>query len=302
MEVGKELEVSVAVTRRLPFIIAFGLSGVLVMPLDAQEPRPTFSSSTRLVTVAVTVLRGTAPVVGLTRDDFEVRSNGRIAPIVQFSGDAGPVTAAVLLDVSGSMTVNRALTPAMAGIEDLLRHLDHEGDRVGLYRFAETVTVDRPIAPVTAVRPLVQPPTAYGLTSMYDAVLTAGQALTDAGPGRRGLVVFTDGVDTSSAATPVDVGRHLADLDVPVFVVAIGGAVDAGLSALAQHTGGAALAVRPTTTSMAEARSVVMSSLRQHYLLAFEPDAQPGWHSLSVRTRQHHTVRARTGYTVSSRF
>jgi hypothetical protein len=51
----------------------------------------------------------------------------------------------------------------------------------------------------------------------------------------------------------------------------------------------------PSQASIA-ARTIV-NELRQQYLLAFTPDPRPGWHKLTVRTRQNHkTVRARAGY------
>lgn len=268
--------------------------------LTAQQV-PTFSSSTRLVTVAVSVMRGGAPVTGLTRDDFEIRSNGEVRPILQFTSDPGPVTAAILVDASGSMAVNRALKPAVTGVQHLLQQLDTTHDRAGIFTFERTLTQRHTFGPVTpALLAAVSGTEAFGSTSLFDAILSTSQALATDGAARRGVVVFTDGVDTSSVQPPVDVSTHVAAIDVPVYVIAIGAAPAAGLDAVARDTGGQLFTVT-AAAPMQSAQTTIISSLRQHYLLAFEPDTRPGWHPLSVRTRQNHTVRARAGYSVSPR-
>jgi hypothetical protein len=121
--------------------------------------------------------------------------------------------------------------------------------------------------------------------------------------------VFTDGLDNSSEHQAVDVRALVAAIDVPVYILAI--VPDAALrksalvvghplEALASGTGGQLFTVSPGP-SLVTARATIVSSLRQHYLLAFEPDGRPGWHSLSVRTKQNHPVRTRAGYSVFPR-
>lgn len=268
--------------------------------LTAQQV-PTFSSSTRLVTVAVSVMRKGAPVTGLTRDDFEIRSSGQVRPILQFTSDPGPVTAAILVDASGSMAVNGATGPAVAGVRDLLQGLNATHDRAGVFTFERTLTQRHDFGPVTpALLATVSDTHAYGSTSLFDAILSTSEALATDGAARRGVVVFTDGVDTSSVQPPVDVSTHVAAINVPVYVIAIGATPEAGLAAVARDTGGQLFTIT-AGASMQAAQATILTSLRQHYLLAFEPDARPGWHPLSVRTRQNHTVRARAGYAVSPR-
>src|SRR5690606_24092048 len=136
---------------------------------------------------------------------------------------------------------------------------------------------------------------AFGSTSIYDAVLGASRGVAANDGARRAGVVFTDGVDTSSVVTPEDVRAHLAAIDVPVYILAVvsnthpvtdderrGLPDDHPLARLANGTGGQAFVVR-AGESMQRARHTIVSSLRSHYLLAFEPDTRPGWHSLSVR-------------------
>jgi len=291
----------VAVSRlRLPFAALVAIVATATSGLLAQQA-PTFTSSTRLVTVAVSVMRGGEVVTGLTRDDFQILSNGQIKPIVQFTSEPGPVTTALLVDASGSMAVNRAIGPAVAGVQDLLRGLDDTQDRAGIFTFERTLTMRHDFGPISpTLMATVSDTHAFGSTSLFDAILSTSRALAADGAARRAVVVYTDGVDTSSVQPSVDVSAHVAAIDVPVYVVAIGAAPEAGLDAVAHDTGGQLFTVTPGAP-MQKARTSIITQLRQHYLLAFEPDVRPGWHRLSVRTRPNHTVRARAGYSVSPR-
>ncbi len=276
-------------------IVATATSGLLA------QQAPTFTSSTRLVTVAVSVMRGGEAVTGLTRDDFQVFSDDQAKPIVQFTSETGPVTAAVLVDASGSMAVNRAIGPALTGVQDLLRGLDGVQDRAGIFTFERTLTMRHDFGPISPTLMAAAGDTeAFGSTSLFDAILSTSRALAADGAARRGVVVYTDGVDTSSVQPSVDVSAHVAAIDVPVYVVAIGAAPEAGLDALARDTGGQLFTVTPGAP-IQKAQTSIVTQLRQHYLLAFEPDTRPGWHRLSVRTRHNHTVRARAGYSVTPR-
>ena len=107
-------------------------------------------------------------------------------------------------------------------------------------------------------------------------------------------------------------------IDVPVYIIlvispfdradksvidqpALQGQVGGALGDLARWTGGEIFAaIGPAATSQA-ARQIV-TELRHQYLIAFEPSTQPGWHPISLRTREKDfIVRARSGYLVQSR-
>lgn len=289
------------------------LAATLVVATVSAQQAPTFSAGARLVTMAVSVVKDGRPVPGLSREDFEVVSDGRARPIVQFTRETGPVTAALLVDASGSMEVNDAIEPAQAAARDLLREMTTGIDRAGVFTFDRALNRRHDFAPVgPALAASLHGTQAFGSTSLYDAVLDTSTAVAEDGTLRRAVVVFTDGIDTSSLKEPEDVRAHVAAIDVPVYIIAIvppresqkgdEPRVPPGhpLDGLARGTGGQLFTVSPGAP-MDRARASILSSLRQHYLMAIEADTRPGWHSLSVRTRQKHTVRVRAGYTVSPR-
>jgi hypothetical protein len=76
----------------------------------AQPTQQTFHSAVDVVTIQASVRDGRGRVVsGLTANDFEVRDNGQLRPIVSLRSDRdSPLSLAILVDMSGSM---RGLTP-----------------------------------------------------------------------------------------------------------------------------------------------------------------------------------------------
>ena len=129
-------------------------------------------------------------------------------------------------------------------------------------------------------------------------------------PHRRAVVVFTDGIDTSSLLTPEQVSAIASEIDVPVYVMTVvspqrsrgprrrDGAVpeERRCATLAQWTGGDLFVTSaPAHESMA-ARQIV-DELRHQYVLAFNASPATGWHPLDVKTKDRDlTVRARRGY------
>jgi hypothetical protein len=124
------------------------------------------------------------------------------------------------------------------------------------------------------------------------------------------------GADNASKLTASEVSGIASSIDVPVYIVVIVSPLDRDgkttiddprlvesplegpLDNLARWTGGEIYVGVGPTQSLNAARQIV-SELRQHYLIAFEPDGRPGWHPIELRTRdEDHVVRARSGYVV----
>jgi Ca-activated chloride channel family protein len=280
------------------------------------SPNPVFRTSVDLVSVAAVVRDRRGQVVrDLGRDDFEVFDNGVRRPILEFTpSDDGPLSLALLVDVSGSMVMGSGLDAARAWVGMLLDRLRPGIDEAAVFSFdralREQHAFDRDLGAVRASLSSLRP---FGATSLYDAIGETAQRLTARDHKRRAILVLTDGLDNGSRLTPAQVSGLASATDVPVYVLALLSAVDlatagAGgrfqdptgtLANLAAWTGGSAFVVTsPAQASVATQK--MLSDLRHQYLLAFEAAGPAGWRALDIRLRRRElTVRARSGYFVN---
>ena len=115
--------------------------GVGVGSLHAQAPpeagQTTFRSSVDVVTIQTSVRDGRGRIVqGLTPADFEVRDNGELRPVLSIRSDSrSPLSLAILVDMSGSMSVGAKIAMARQAYDSLLAQLHDGNDEVGLYTF-----------------------------------------------------------------------------------------------------------------------------------------------------------------------
>ena len=290
--------------------------GVAQPTAQSVQDKPMFRSGVDLVSVAAVVRDRRGQVVrDLSRDDFIVLENGTPRPIVEFSpAEGGPVSLALLFDVSGSMAMAPNRTAARRAVDHLLSWLNPGVDEVALYAFDSHLEEVQPLtADAEAVRASLAGLGAFGMTSLYDAIGDVARRLAQRGTWRRAILVVTDGLDNGSRLTPSEVSGLASATDVPVYVVAVvspvdragdrayagGGTVADGagaLSSLARWTGGEAFAVSGDADASLAARTV-LAALRHQYVLAFESEGPAGWRPLDIRLRRRElTVRARSGY------
>ena len=182
-----------------------------------------FSSEIDVQLVQLQVLvvdRSGSPVGGLEPEDFEVREDGELRQVEKLyvSNDV-PLSLGLAIDSSGSMEPIWQSTNAIA--EAFLNGALTFRDQAFLVDFDSTL---RLVQPLTGSKPLL----ARGLerlfpqgnTALYDAILFSLLQYGEA-PGRRALVVVTDGFDSNSRSDPtraIDFGKRLG---VPIYVVAM---------------------------------------------------------------------------------
>jgi Ca-activated chloride channel family protein len=282
-------------------------------------PRPTFRSSVALVPITAVVRDSRNRIVpNLSPYDFQVLESGKPRPIVDFRAtDDAPVSVAVLFDTSGSMRLASNLEKGREVVEHLLRQMQPTSDEIALFTFERTLREEVPFTNNRArIRRALRHVEAWGLTSLYDAIAETAKRLDVQPTPRRAMVVITDGVDTSSALTAVEVSALATAIDVPVYLLAVvsplsrpddpadappDGTSDR-LSDLASWTGGDLHYVtEPEQASVVTAD--LLTAMRQQYFLAIESATRPGWYPLEVRTKRRDlTVRARSGYFASGPF
>ena len=193
-----------------------------------------------------------------------------------------------------------ALKAAALRVIDNLRPVDN----VAVYSFNQTVselqafTDNKDLA-----KRAVLHTRASGPTALNDALVSVSRELS-ARPGKKAIVVFTDGADNTSGLNADAAIRRAKTDGVVVYTVAHGDALHnealtAQLEATAKATGGLAFSVQDADGVRAVFEHIV-TDLMHGYLLAFQPDTEDSleWHSLqvlppAVQTRK---VRAREGY------
>jgi Ca-activated chloride channel homolog len=281
----------------------------------AQQALPTFKSSVNLVPISAVVYdRRGRPVSTLNASDFEVFDKGEPRRILDFQIDrTSPLSVALLVDVSGSMAMGPRLTFARKVVEHMIAELEEGRDEVGLFTFDRDLHEERPFTvnpadvgqAVTSVEP-------FGTTSLYDAIAATARRFDVRPAARRAIVVFTDGLDTSSKMTPPEVSALASSIDVPVYIVVTVSPIDhaqyvdressgvpqarGDLRDLAQWTGGDLLWATASENAGARAQQI-LSELRQQYLIAIEAAVESEWRPIDVRIRNRRlTVRARSGY------
>lgn len=258
-----------------------------------------FTSGVTLVEVYATVVdRQGAPVTGLGADEFEVEQDGRRQEVQVFTAGDFPLSLAIAVDRSFSLSRQR-LAAAVDATQRLLGELKPE-DRVMLLAVGSEVEVLTPLsvdhrAAYFALRDL-QP---WGTTPLFDATIAALDAVQQA-PGRRALILLTDGDDRYSRASATDMVTAARRHDVLVYPVALRKAPPPVLAELASVTGGRSIAV-PDMRTLPAALSAIATELRSQYLLGYAPPTSdtggPGWRSIAVRvTRPSMRVRALDGY------
>lgn len=174
---------------------------------------------TQLVTIPVKILdRKNRFFGGLKKEDFKVFEDEVEQEIAHFSNEQEPFTVALVLDMSYStkFRIAEIQSAAIAFISQL-----REGDRLAVISFDEEVRV---LCEATTDRQKIYraiKSTKIGNgTSLYDAmdqVINNGMKLIS---GRKAIVLFTDGVDTTSRlAHDMSNLRDAMELDALIYPI-----------------------------------------------------------------------------------
>lgn len=261
-----------------------------------------FTSGVNLVEVyaSATDTQGN-PITGLTQADFELRENGELQAISNFGAGEFPLSAAIAIDRSFSMTGTR-LSLARSAAQAFLGELRPQ-DEAMILGVGSTVEILAPLSTDRAAqRAAIDKLDAFGTTGLYDAII---QAIDDVQPakGRRALVLLSDGDDRYSKASAADALDRARRADVMIFPVALGAVRPPLFAELATLTGGRSYHARDGAALAGTLRTIARE-LRQQYLLGYTPTRPPvagsnEWRSITVTVKKPDAhVRARDGYLV----
>lgn len=290
--------------------LATGLSAAAVLTLAPEiaalgQQRPIFQTAARTVPVYATVTDATGRLIpDLEQADFEILDNGRPVTISLFENAIQPITVVVMLDTSGSMTMNLDLLK-QAATQFVIRLLPTDRARVGSFsdkiRIAPADFTNDRDALMRILRDDIQ----FGNpTALWDATWAGMEALRDI-QGRRVVLVFTDGADTYSRHSQGDVLARARDEEFLIYAIGLrsqtrGQGVtrpDRGLKKVAEETGGGYFELM-RTDELNSTFTRVAAELHSQYVLGFTPQAMDGKvHALDVRIRKPGLLaRARKNY------
>jgi len=294
-----------------PFAIASVLLATVVLAGQQAPPQTppaaTFRSGTLSVPIYATVVDKTGRLVpDLEESHFQVFDNLKPQTITVFKSDVQPITIVVMLDTSGSMTLNLDFLK-IAAEQFVLRLLPEDRARIGSFsdkiKISPRFTGNRDEL-VSVLRNDIQ----FGNpTHLWDAINRSMTELSTE-TGRRVVLVFTDGADDRSRE--VDFDDVLARAQAEDFMIyAIGlqaeflGRIvrpDRNLRKLAEDTGGGYFELKKTADLNATFTRVA-DELHRQYVLGFSPQTLDGLvHKLEVRVKlPDMTARARKTYVAS---
>ncbi len=259
-----------------------------------------------VVHVTASVTDGDAKFVkGLPRQNFRVFENDVRQDITHFAAENVPLEIIVAVDVSGSMT--DAMPTVQQATKKFLSAL-RPTDRVTLIGFNDNVfTLARPSADLATRLRAVDRLAPWGGTALYDVIV---QAIDQLGrqPGRRVLVIFTDGEDLNSHI-PLETAEHRIEAsDVVLYPIGQGRAqglkpLKEVLDRLARKSGG-----RPFFEDVEKLDTVfghILEELSNQYLLGYVPKnakRDGAWRTVRVEVADKKLkVRSRQGYRLTPR-
>jgi Ca-activated chloride channel family protein len=296
---------------------------VMTMRGAATEQQPVFRGTGEAVRVFVTVTdRDGRLVANLTRDNFELRDEGKPQPITLFDNSPQPIRLIVMLDVSGSMEGNLRLLRGAA--EQLFARLQpDDAARIGTFGNDIVISPSFTRDPDELRKGLPDTIAPDAPTPLWRAVDEALNKF-DERAERAVVLVLSDGKDSGptsfrqryvSQAEVIDRARHE---DVTVYGIGMrsrgappmpgigpGGLQamltadlpDPGLARVAQETGGGYTEIR-FGQDLGAAFAQVADELHSQYLIGFAPPKRDGKvHDIEVRIAQRGLKpRARKSY------
>ena len=261
----------------------------------------------------VTVTRGGSTVEDLRRESFSITDLGEPQAIVTFERGDVPLTAVVLLDVSASMSgaeLELALSSSRAFIDGL-----EALDQAMLILFSDRVVRGTEFTGFKEVlAAALSDVTATGPTALNDH-LYVGLKQLERQQGRRVLLLLSDGVDSASALTMMDVLQYAESSPALVYWLKLprpGADISsawldiygyraelARLEDLVHKSGGRILELT-NVSEAAAAFTAVLEELRGQYVLGYYPTNRSddgAWHPIRVKVAGRGLeVRTRRGY------
>lgn len=270
------------VFRRLQLLLLlvtlFSVSDLLPQGTDQEEDVP-FRVAVDAVNVLATIhdKDTRAFITDLTKEDFEVYEDGALQSVTNFTQQVNlPLTIGLCLDTSSSVRLKLPFEKETA--IDFLYAVMRPFDRVALVEFDTGVTLlhDFTSNPNELIQEIEQLK-AGGGTSLYDAIYLVSEQKMLNQPGRKTLVILSDGADLTSKHTFEETLRMAYQAEITIYAISttrIGADVDHegdnALKQLTESTGGRVF-FPYSTSQLTESFQEVNQELRSQYNLTYVP-------------------------------
>ena len=218
-----------------------------------------------------------------------VREDGvsqQLQPLVPLRKAGTRLATVVLVDVSGSMADDGALTRAKAGIDTLVDQLG-SGDQMAVVSFTNDVTVESGFSSDAgqlkgAVEDLVAP--RDGRTALYDGLRKAASMLDGVDDLQPNIVLVTDGFDDASEASLASTRAALVSSGAALYVVDLNhvGQTDTkNLGGIIARTGGTIISAASEKDVKAAFQSF-STALNSQFVASYKSNATQGSVNVTV--------------------
>jgi len=260
-------------------------------------------------TLEFSVAGNSAATAAIAASDLTVLEDGVPQKIESFQEANAPMSIVMALDASGSM--RPALEAVKAAATTFVQAL-RPSDPLALVQFSDSVVVEHELSTARQVTlDAIASHQAIGGTALWDALFDS-MGFLNRQPGRRAVVVLTDGRDENNPGTAPGSAHTLADVlaqvrstGTTVYTIGLGPRVDRdGLMQVASASGGAAYFPEDVSQLSDHYRRVV-DDLRRRYLVTYTSTnnrRDGAWRDVQITSTQPDLViRSAGGYAAPGR-
>src|SRR6266540_3200991 len=288
-------------------------------PQKPEQEEPTIKFGTKLVNLLFSVQdKQNHYINDLKQEDVQILENGQPQDIFTFKRELDlPLTMAILVDVSGS---EEFMLPQLkdsggrfvesvvrTGEATVMQELTSNPKRIRKALEEIAFIAAPPVSIYGGATPPINGQSRQGGTSLYDSVIATSADMLAKEPGRKTIILLTDGEHTNSHMKLDEAINEALRSEVVIYSIGIGdqgrgGVAEGVLKKLSDSTGGRAVFPK-NARDLDKAFAQLEQDLRQQYLLAYEPKNEAtdgGFRKLEIRVVNKNAkdlkIRHRRGY------
>jgi Ca-activated chloride channel family protein len=250
------------------------------------------------------------PVTALKRQDFALFEENQRQEIRYFSAEESPISVAILLDVSKSMSDK--IDPERAAIVEFFNNANPADEYFAITFSARPRVLASSTQSINELQQKLMAIDPGGPTAMLDAIYLAESKLRSARYERKAIVIISDGGDNASRYTLREIKSLVQESDVQIYAIGLFDTFFVGtleeklgkkwLSEITDTTGGRTITV-DSSAKIPEAAATLSREMRNQYVLGYRPGVTgvSRWRKIKVYatqpgTQQRLHAHYKTGY------